>query len=82
MGNTMLIRLNPDIKTKLSRLARLEGKAASQIIRELIAAYIKERDISSYIDSLWTRIGEEISASGYGEKDIAKAIKEVRSKKK
>ena len=82
MANSMLIRLDQDVKTRISRLAKLEGKTSSQIIRELISEYIKERDISSYIDSLWTRISEEIRNSGFKEKDINKAIEEVRSKKK
>jgi len=82
MTNTMLIRLDSDCKLGISRLAKLEGKTASQIIRELISQYIKERDISGYIDLLWKRIGDEIRESGFSEKDVNRIIKEVRAKKR
>ena len=82
MANTMLIRLDSESKLNISRLAKLEGKTASQIIRELISQYIRERDISGYIDSLWGRIGDEIKEAGYTEKDVNKLIKEIRAKKR
>ena len=82
MANTMLVRLDSESKLGISRLAKLEGKTASQIIRELVSQYIREHDISGYIDLLWKRIGEEIRDAGFSEKDISKVIKEVRAKKR
>jgi hypothetical protein len=39
---------------------------------------IKERDIGTYIDDLWGRIGRKLRSKGIRPRDIDKAIKEVR----
>ncbi len=80
MTNQMIIRIKPDVKDKLNKLARVEGKTTSQMVRELIEDYIKERDISAYIDDLWDRIGRKLSSRGVKLKDIKSAIKEARKK--
>jgi hypothetical protein len=74
--------MDSEIKSKITKLARNEGKTASQMVRELIENYIKERDIGSYIDNLWDRIGDKLSSKGTGINDIEKAIREVRAAKK
>jgi predicted DNA-binding protein len=53
----LLILIDEDTKKKVRRLARLEGKTTSTVVRELLAEYIREKDIVSYIDGLWDRIG-------------------------
>lgn len=78
MGTQMIIRIDPDIKNRLSKLARVEGKTTSQMVRELIEDYIKERDIGLYIDDLWDRIGKKLRSKGVKPKDIAMAIRESR----
>jgi len=78
MTTQMIIRIDPEVKGKLSKLARMEGKTTSQMVRELIEDYTKERDIGTYIDDLWGRIGGKIRAKGIRQRDIDKAIKEVR----
>lgn len=80
MTNQMIIRIKPDVKDKLNKLARVEGKTTSQMVRELIEEYIKERDIGAYIDDLWDRIGRKLSSRGLKLKDIKSAIKEARKK--
>ena len=80
MTNQMIIRIKPDVKDKLNKLARVEGKTTSQMVRELIEEYIKERDIGAYIDDLWDRIGRKLSSRGVKLKDIKTAIKEARKK--
>ncbi len=80
MTNQMIIRIKPDVKDKLNKLARVEGKTTSQMVRELIEEYIKERDIGAYIDDLWDRIGRKLSSRGVKLKDIKSAIKEARKK--
>lgn len=82
MTTQMIIRMDAEIKSKITILARNEGKTASQIVRELIENYIKERDIGSYIDDLWDRIGDKLSSNGTGINDIEKTIREVRAAKK
>ena len=82
MTTQMIIRIEPDLKDRLNRLARGEGKTSSQMVRELITDYVKERDINSYIDDLWNRIDKKLTAKGMKSKDINRVIKEVRRKAK
>lgn len=82
MPTQMIIRMNPELKDKLNKLARTEGKTTSQMVRELIEDYIKEHDISSYIDNLWGRVGKKLKSKGVTSTDISRAIKDVRKGKK
>lgn len=82
MPAQMIIRMNPELKGKLNRLARTEGKTTSQMVRELIEDYIKERDISSYIDGLWDRVGKKLKSKGVTSVEIGRAVKGVRKGKK
>jgi len=47
MSTQMIIRIDDEVKNRLNKLARLEGKTTSAMVRELIEKYIKERDIST-----------------------------------
>ena len=78
MKTQMFIRIDSEMKNRLSKLARVEGKTTSQMVRELIENYIKERSIITYIDNLWNRIGGKLKAKGINQKDINRAIKESR----
>ena len=78
MATQMIIRIDSEMKNRLNRLARLEGKATSQMVRELIQDYLREKDIGTYIDDLWDRIGGRLRSKGINEKDIRWAIKETR----
>ncbi|MDI6890504.1 MAG: ribbon-helix-helix protein, CopG family [Thermodesulfovibrionales bacterium] len=80
MATQMIIRIDPKVKDRLNKLARIEGKTTSEMIRELIEDYIKERDISVYIGDLWNRIGGKLRAKGIKPKDIDRAIKAARKK--
>ncbi len=79
MSVQMIIRLDPLLKEKANKFARKEGKTLSEIVRELLEKYIKERDMSAYINDLWENIGNELLEKDITEKDIEKAIKQVRS---
>lgn len=81
MSTQMLIKINPNLKEKLDNLARREGKSTSQVVREVVENHIKERDVSTYIDDLWDRIGRKIQLKKVKLKDIEKIIKEVRQPK-
>lgn len=78
MTTQMLIRINDEVKNRLNKLARLEGKTTSAMVRELIEERIKERDISAYVDDLWNRIGRKLKAKGVTQAAIEKAIKVSR----
>jgi len=79
MATQMIVRLDPGLKDKVSRLAKKEGKSLSELVRELLERYAKERDMGSYIDDLWDRIGKKMSENNVTPSDIDAAIKEARS---
>ena len=81
MAEQLLIRMDPELKRKLTKLATMEGKTSTQIVRDLIEDYIKRRDVASYIDALWERIGQALKAAGVGAEDVAKAVREARKSK-
>ena len=78
MTTQMIIRIDSEMKNRLNRLARVEGKTTSQMVRELIEDYIREKDIATYIDNLWDRIGGKLRAKGITQGDINRTIKESR----
>jgi len=78
MTTQMIIRIDPEVKDRFNKLARVEGKTSSQMVRELIEGYIKERDIGVYIDDLWERIGGKLKSKGVRQRDVNKAIREAR----
>lgn len=82
MKDQILIRIDSDIKQKLTQFARHEGKSISDIVRDLIANYIKNHDISLYIEDLWERMGRKIKDKGYSKNDINTVIKKVRNNSK
>jgi len=78
MSGQMLIRIDSELKEKLARIARREGKTASGAVREMIAKYVVERDIGAHIDELWNRIGGELKSRGVRPSDIPRAVKAAR----
>lgn len=81
MTTQMIIRIESDLKRKVNNFARAEGKNISEIVRELLEDYVQNRDISSYIDDLWDRIGIKLKKQGITASNIETAIKEIRAKK-
>jgi predicted CopG family antitoxin len=81
MSTQMIIRIDEEVKNRLNKLARIEGKSTSEMVRGLIEEYIKERDIGAYIDDLWNRTGKKLKSKGISPATINKAIKASRYKK-
>ena len=81
MSMQMIIRIDPELKDRLAKLARIEGKTTSQLVREVMEDYINERDIGAYIDDLWKRVGDKLESKGLKLMDIDKAIKDARKTK-
>lgn len=81
MSTQMIVRIDPELKTKVNNLAKTEGKSISEVVRELLEDYVKDRDIGLYIDDLWKRISNKLTSRGFGSKDIKRVIQEVRTKK-
>ncbi len=81
MTTQMIVRINPELKNQVNSLAKAEGKSVSEVVRELLEDYVKNRDIGLYIDDLWQRIGDKLTSRKIGPKEINRAIKEVKTKK-
>ncbi len=81
MTSQMIIRIPDELKTKVSQLARAEGKNMSSVVRELMEDYVRDRDMSSYVDDLWNRIGDSLKTKGISAKDIRQAIRQERAAK-
>ncbi len=82
MSDQLILRLDPDTKSKLNRLSRSEGKSTSQVLRGMIDQFIREHDLAGYVDGLWDRIGKKIQAKGFGPDKVQKAIREFRGASK
>ena len=80
MTTQMMVRIDPDLKSKVSNFAKLEGKSVSEVVRELLEEYVKNRDMDAYIDNLWDRIGGKFASKGVGSKDVKRVIRDVRAK--
>ena len=81
MTTQMIVRIDPDLKARVSTFARAEGKNVSEVVRELLEEYVRNRDIESYIDDLWDRIGGRLASRGIGPGQIDRAIRDARAKK-
>jgi predicted DNA-binding protein len=77
----MIVRVHPELKARVNRIAKTEGKSVSEVVRELLEDYVRDRDMGAYVDDLWDRIGGKLSARGVGRKEIQRVIKEVRAGK-
>ena len=78
MTTQLAVRVEPGLKDRFSRLAHAEGRSASEVVRDLMARYVAERDIAGYINALWSRAGRAIVDAGSTAGDVPQAIEEVR----
>jgi len=81
MTTQVIVRIDPKLKEKINKLAKAEGKNISELVRELLENYVKERDIGKYIDDLWERMGTKMKKRGITPSDVDKVIKQVRTQK-
>lgn len=81
MSTQMIVRIEPELKKKVNTLAKAEGKTTSEIVRELLEDYVRNRDIGVYINDLWGRVGKKLASRNIGPLDIEQAIKDVRGRK-
>ncbi|MDF1553501.1 MAG: ribbon-helix-helix protein, CopG family [Deferrisomatales bacterium] len=78
MTTQMMVRMEPELKASLGRLAQNEGKSASQVVRELVEKYVRSRDPAAYLDGLWDRVGGQLAESGFRASDVDGIVSEVR----
>ena len=81
MTTQVIFRTESDLKEKFDLLARQEGKTSSEVLREMMEKYVKDRNFGAYIDHVWDTIGKELKARGVKETDLVRTLKEVRRKK-
>jgi predicted DNA-binding protein len=79
MTKQMVIRIDEETKERFQRVSRMEGKTASEKMRELIENYVRKGDLSQVVDDLWERIGTKARKSGVSAKDVDRIIRETRS---
>jgi len=77
MDKQMVIRIDEETKERFQRVSRMEGKTASEKIRELIESYVRKADLSQVVDDLWERIGTKALKSGVSEEDVDRIIRET-----
>ncbi len=80
MSSQMIVRISPELKDKVSVLARAEGKSASKVVRDLLEDYVRDRDFSQYIDGLWSRIGQQLKTKEVNQNQIESAIRDIRKR--
>ena len=79
MTRQMVIRIDDETKERFQRVSRMEGKTASEKMRELIENYVRKADLSQVVDDLWDRIGAKASKQGAKAKDVDRMIRETRA---
>ena len=79
MTKQMVIRIDEETKDRFQRVSRMEGKTASEKMRELIENYVRKGDLSQVVDDLWERIGTKARKSGISAKGVDRIIRETRS---
>jgi hypothetical protein len=52
MANTITIRVNPELREALAERARLERKAVSEVVREVLESALSKRPLSDRISKL------------------------------
>jgi predicted DNA-binding protein len=79
VGDQLVIRIDSKTKEKFYELARMEGKSASEKVREMVETYIRTMDIGPVVDDLWERVGTKMKEKGVDESDVGKAVRDVRA---
>lgn len=79
MTTQMILRVDKQLKNKVDRLAKSEGRNTSVLVRELLAQYVTDHDPSAYIDDLWGRISNRLKKKGFTPAALSRAIREARA---
>ena len=82
MKKQLIIRIDEELKSKFSKIARIEGKTASEKVRELVSVYTAENDFAAAVDNICDRISDKIESSGFKPEDVYMKINEYRSRKR
>jgi len=75
----IVVRIDKETKQRFGRLVRMEGKSASEKIRNMVDEYISRNDLPTVVDDLWERIGARLRDRGVTEKDVGRAVRDARA---
>lgn len=76
----LTVRIDDNLRERLQRLARREGKSTSEVVRGLVQRYARNRDRSAGLRTLWNQMERSAEKAGTGPGEVAKAIRAVRRK--
>jgi hypothetical protein len=71
------VRISKKKLTLFKTVVKRQGENVSTVLEHIIQQYIKDNDISAYIDDLWHRAGDKMKKH-HSLKDIPRIIGEVR----
>ena len=78
MTTQLVVRMEPELKEQVGRLARAEGRSASEVARDLLADYVRQRDMSAHLDGLWARIRSQLPNQEQDPEQLQQIIRQVR----
>ena len=78
MTAQMVIRIDEGLKDNVNSIAKMEGKSTTQVVRNLLEEYVRNRDLGKYVDSLWARMGKNLDPRGADSTYLNQIIKDVR----
>ncbi len=82
MESQVIVRIDSKIKKRFYGIARMEGKTASEKVREMINEYVSKGDISNAVDEIWDGITKKMKRKGISQADVDNAVREVRRTKR
>ena len=82
MTSQLMIRIDDELKNRATRFARAEGKSLSEVVRDLLREYSRDRDMGAHIDHLWNAIREELPDEAADPDWVQQVIHEVRAERR
>lgn len=78
MSTQLVIQVEPELDEQIGRLARAEGKSASQIAHDLLADYVRQRNMVAHLDNLWARIRSQLPDRAQDPEYLQQIIRQAR----
>lgn len=77
-ATTIGFSVPPELAAEVERMARLEGRTKSELFREMVRVYRRERELTVFEDLAAYGRGQARAASAMTEADIERLIHEAR----
>lgn len=78
MNTQLVVQVEPELNEQIGRLARAEGKSASEIAHDLLADYVRQRDMAAHLDGLWARIRSQLPSRAQDPEYLQQIIRQAR----